>query len=136
MESFAAFSTEAAAPHAQACISPLALLFISPSHNKLPDFSSSIANARVVGSFELALTGVLPEKNGVYSTKRNTATEIGKFLSNRRPYGRYPTITPHSVCCIWRGAGSPSRLLAILAPKWHYRSLGARHTLETAVVST
>lgn len=51
--------------------------------NELPDFSSSIATARVAGSFKLAPTGVLLKKVGVYSAKRNTGTEIGKFLSKQ-----------------------------------------------------
>ena len=61
----------------------------APSRNELPDFSSSIATARVAGSFKLASTGVLLKKTSVYSAKRNTGTEIGKFLLNRRFYGRY-----------------------------------------------
>ena len=74
--------------------------FISPSHNKLPDFSSSIASARVASSFSFTPTGVLLEKSNDYSTKRNTATEIRKFLSSRRPCGEYPALTPHSAYCI------------------------------------
>lgn len=64
--------------------------------NELPDFSSSIATARVADSFELAPTGVLLKKAAVYLAKRNTATEIGKFLLSRQLYGRY--IRPHFVC--------------------------------------
>lgn len=52
--------------------------------NELPDFSSSIATARVAGSFKLAPTGVLLKKTGVYSAKRNTGTEIRKFVVETR----------------------------------------------------
>lgn len=68
----------------------------APSRNELPDFSSSITTARVAGSFKLAPTGVLLKKVGVYSAKRNTGTEIGKFLISRQLYSRY--LRPHFVC--------------------------------------
>ena len=68
----------------------------APSRNELPDFSSNIATARVAPHFRLTPTGVLLKKIGVYSAKRNTATEIGKFLISRQLYSRY--LRPHFVC--------------------------------------
>ena len=52
--------------------------------NELPDFSSSIATARVAPHFRLTPTGVLLNKVGFYSAKRNTGTEIGKFVVEAR----------------------------------------------------
>ena len=68
----------------------------APSRNELPDFSSSIAKARVADSFKLAPTGALLKKTGIYSAKRNTGTEIGNFLLSRQLYSRY--LRPHFVC--------------------------------------
>ena len=48
--------------------------------NELPDFSSSIASVRVAASFKPRPTGLLLKKTGVYSAKRNTGTEIRKFV--------------------------------------------------------
>lgn len=68
----------------------------APSRNELPDFSSSIATARVTPHFRLTSTGVLSKKAGVYSVKHDTGTEIGKFLISRQLYSRY--LRPHFVC--------------------------------------
>ena len=64
--------------------------------NELPDFSSSIATARVAPHFRLTPTGVLLKKVGVYSAKRNTATEIGKFLSKQK------LCSPSETACIMK----------------------------------
>lgn len=52
--------------------------------NELPDFSSSIASVRVAASFKPRPTGLLLKKTGAYSAKRNTGTEIRKFVVEAR----------------------------------------------------
>lgn len=52
--------------------------------NELPDFSSSITTARVAAFFKPRPTGLLLKKTGVYSAKRNTGTEIRKFVVEAR----------------------------------------------------
>ena len=73
----------------------------APSRNELPGFSSNIAAARVADSFKLAPTGVLLKKAGVYSAKRNTATEIGKFLSKQKLCSPSETVRIMKVSPSW-----------------------------------
>ena len=51
-----------------------------PTQHKLPDFSTSIRFSKVDDLFGALFPGVFPKKSGPYLEKRQTATEIRKFV--------------------------------------------------------